>query len=672
MSESANRAPWINRLLAVVALLLVAFQVYTAGYAPMTAIFQRSIHLTFILLLLFLSTPVSRRWPPPARWLVDGVLIAASLAVGGYLYFNYDAIIDRFGWWEPADIYLGVAAILLVLEATRRAIGWPMTVIAALFIVYAYAGPHMPGVLAHKGYGTERLVGQLYLTTEGIFGVPLGVAATFVFIFILFGSLLEATGAGKFFIDLAYALAGKSRGGPAKASVVASAFMGSLSGSAIANVVTTGAFTIPLMKKLGYKPEEAAGVEAAASTGGQIMPPIMGAGAFLIAEYTQTPYLTVVKLSIVPAILYFLTVYLFVDLIAAKRGMRGLPADELPPVRQVLLAGWHYLIPLFILIYYLFRGVSAMKVGFIGVLAIVLASNLRPRPGDSRGRSLHLGLHLAAMAYLLYIGFQPSHGFALWQFYLVVGMVFASSLSPYSPLNLARLLQGLVSGATAAIPVSVATAAAGIVVGVVGLTGVGLKFSHLVVSASGGHLLLALVLVALASLVLGMGLPVTASYIVLVVLAGPALQDLGVALIIAHLIVFWYSQDSNVTPPVALAAYAASGLAGTDAMRAGVQAWKFAKGLYLIPLLMVYAPGIMFAGSAGDIAVDLLRGLLGLWAFAAALEGYLFREAHYYERLFLAAAGAGLFWPALPVNVAGMLSLLVAVLLNRSGTPGQG
>ena len=656
---------WLSSLVALVALLMVAFQIYTAGYAPMTAIYQRSIHLTFILILLFLTVPVSDRWPAWLRWTVDGALIVASLAMGGYIYFNYDAIIDRFGWWQPSDIYMGIVAVILVLEASRRAIGWPMTIIAALFIVYAYAGPHMPGVLAHKGYNTERLVSQLYLTTEGIFGVPIGVAATFVFIFILFGSLLEATGAGKFFIDLAYALAGKSRGGPAKASVVASAFMGSLSGSAIANVVTTGAFTIPLMKKLGYRPEEAAGVEAAASTGGQIMPPIMGAGAFLIAEYTKTPYLTIVKLSIVPAILYFLTVYLFVDLIAAKRGMKGMPAAELPSARKVMIEGWQYLIPLFILVYYLFKGVSAMKVGFIGVLSIILASNLRPKPGPKTGRMVHVFLHLLAMGYLLYIGFQPSRGFALWQFYLVVGMTIASTLSPYSPLNVAEFARGLIGGAKAAIPVSVATAAAGIVVGVVGLTGVGLKFSHLVVSASGGHLLLALILVALASLVLGMGLPVTASYIVLVVLAGPALQDLGVALIIAHLVVFWYSQDSNVTPPVALAAYAASGLAGTDAMRAGMQAWKFAKGLYLIPLLMVYAPGIMFTGAPVHIAIDLTRGLLGLWSFAAALEGYMFTLATPFERLLLLTAGVALFWPLLAVNGVGFALLALAVLLNR-------
>ncbi len=657
---------WLNRLTALVALLMVAFQIYTAGYAPMTAIFQRSIHLTFILVLLFLTIPVSKKWPVWLRWSVDGLLTVAALAMGGYLYYNYNAIIDRFGWWQPSDIYLGIVAVLLVLEATRRAIGWPMTIIAALFIFYAYAGPHMPGVLAHKGYGTERLVGQLYLTTEGIFGLPLGVASTFVFIFILFGSLLEATGAGKFFIDIAYALAGRSRGGPAKTSVISSAFMGSLSGSAIANVVTTGAFTIPLMKKLGYKPEEAAGVEAAASTGGQIMPPIMGAGAFLIAEYTKTPYLTIVKLSVVPAILYFLTVYHFVDMIAAKNDMKGIPASELPSPRAVMADGWHFIIPLLVLVYYLVKGVSAMKVGFIGVLSIVIASNMRPKPGNTIGRLAHVVYHLAAMGYILYVGFQPSRGFALWQFYLVIGGALLSTLSPYSPVNIWRLLEGLIAGAKAAIPVSVATAAAGIVVGVVGLTGVGLKFSHLTVSASGGHLLVALLLVAMTSVILGMGLPVTASYIVLVVLAGPALNDLGVVLLTAHLVVFWFSQLSNVTPPVALAAYAAAGLAGTDAMKAGFKALEFAKGLFLIPLLMVYAPGIMFVGTPLHIAIDLARAVLGLWSIAAALEGYIVISAKPLERALLLAAGIGMFWPLLPANGASLLLIIVAVLLNRA------
>jgi len=651
------------RIVALIAWIFVAFQIYTAGYAPMTAIFQRSIHLGFVLVLLFLTVPVSKRFPPWLRWLIDGLLIAATLLVVGYIYFNYDQIMERFGWWEPADVWLGALAIVLVLEATRRAIGWPMTLIALFFLAYAYFGPYFPGVFSHKGYELERLATQLYLTTEGIFGLPLGVASTFVFIFILFGALLEATGAGKFFIDLAYALAGQSRGGPAKASVISSAFMGSLSGSAIANVVTTGAFTIPLMRKLGYKPEEAAGVEAAASTGGQIMPPIMGAGAFLIAEYTGVPYLEIVKLSVIPAILYFFTVYLFVDAIAAKRGMRGLPKSELPKVSKVLLEGWHYLLPLGILIYYLVKNVSAMKVGFIGVLAVVLAANLRARPGGAPWlRALHYAYHLFMLGFLLYVGMQSRQGISLPQFYALIGGTLLSTLSPLSPLSLSRLAEALVDGAKAAIPVSVATAAAGIVVGVVGLTGVGLKFSGLVLSASGGITLVALVLVALASLVLGMGLPVTASYIVLVILAGPALADLGVPLIIAHLVVFWLSQDSNVTPPVALAAYAASGLAGADPMKAGFMAWKFAKGLYLIPLLMVYRPGVMLQGSPFVIAKDLALGVLALVAFVGVLEGFLLRPLPAWARLLLLVGGVLVFVPPLSGQLLGAALVLGTLL----------
>ncbi len=667
-----KRSAVMSTLIAALALGLVAFQVYTAGYAPMTAIFQRSIHLGFVLAILFLTVPVSKRASPGLRWLVDGLLLLATFAFVAYIYTQYDQIMDRFGWWEPSDVWMGVVTTLLVLEATRRTIGWPMTIIAAFFIAYAFFGPYLPGVFAHKGYGLERLATQLYLTTEGIFGLPLGVAATFVFIFILFGALLEATGAGKFFIDLAYALAGRSRGGPAKASVVSSAFMGSLSGSAIANVVTTGAFTIPLMRRLGYRPEEAAGVEAAASTGGQIMPPIMGAGAFLIAEYTGVPYLEIVKLSIIPALLYFLTVYLFVDGIAAKRGMKGLPRDQLPRLGTVLLEGWHYLLPLAILVYYLVKGVSAMKVGFIGVLSVVIAANLRARPGPFWPRALHYAYHLLMLGFLLYVGVQSRQGISLVQFYALIGGIFVSTLSPYSPLGLSALIEALIHGAKSALPVSVATAAAGIVVGVVGLTGVGLKFSGLVISASGGYIFLALVLVALASLVLGMGLPVTASYIVLVILAGPALQDLGIPLIVAHLVVFWLSQDSNVTPPVALAAYAASGMAGADPMRTGFMAWKFAKGLYLIPLLMVYRPGVMLEGGAALVGEDVVLSLLALAAFVGALEGFLVVPLKAWARLGLALGGALIFFPSLGIEAIGALLVILLVLQGLRGQKSTG
>jgi len=601
-----------GRGFTLIALGLVSFQLYTAASAPLSAIFQRSAHLTLVLVLVFLLKPVHPSAHPALRWVLDSVLIALSLAAGGYLFFNYDAVVERMGWYEPQDIAFGLVMIGVLLEATRRTLGWVMTGLALAFLAYVFAGPWLPGMLAHKGYSLERTVAQLYLTTEGIFGVPLGVAATYVFIFILFGVILEATGAGRFFIDLAYAFAGRRRGGPAKASVLASGMMASFSGSAIANAATTGAFTIPLMKRLGYKPEEAAGVEAAASTGGQIMPPIMGAGAFLMAEYTGTPYVDIVKMALVPAILYFLTVYLFVDAIAARRGMTGQRREDLPRVRTVLIEGGHFLLPLAVLVYYLVQGVSPTRVGFIAVLAVFIVSLLR---ASSR---ISIGAWIAALE----------------------------------------------RGARSALPVTIACATAGIVVGAVGLTGLGLKFSDMVVSLSGGYLLPALLLVALASLVLGMGLPVTAAYIVLVVLAGPALQDLGVVLITAHMVVFWLSQDSNVTPPVALAAYASAGIAGASPMRAGFQAWKFAKGLYLIPLLMIYAPGVLLQGEPAQIAFDLLVALAAVVGAVPVLEGHFQAPVRIWERLLLAAAVVLLFLPSPWVRVVGMV--LIAVLLGAN------
>ena len=375
--------------ISVVAIGLSLFQLYTSGFTALNLFYQRGIHLALILVLAFLLFPVfgKERGRGILGWLIDGVLIVGSAYAGFYLVYYLDDIINRAGFWTQTDIIVGVIAVVTLLEASRRVIGLFITIIGLIFILYAMAGPtwgrflffgdFLPGILEHRGYRVDRIVAQLYLGQEGIYGVPLGVAATFVFIFVLFGAFLEVTGGGKFFIDLAYAAAGRQRGGPAKAAVVASAFMGSISGSAIANVVTSGSFTIPLMKQLGYKPEQAGGVEAAASTGGQIMPPIMGAGAFLIAEYTGLPYLDIVKLSILPAILYFTTVYLFVDIIAAKRGMKGIKDENLPSVRRVFKEGWHFLIPLAALIYFLFLNISPSLVGFIAIVAIVIVSVAR-------------------------------------------------------------------------------------------------------------------------------------------------------------------------------------------------------------------------------------------------------------------------------------------------------
>ena len=632
--------------ITIVAVGLSLFQLYSAGIQPLGLFYQRSIHLSLIMILAFLMFPAfgPTRKRGVLGWGIDLLFFAGAIVTGGYLVLNLDEIFSRAGFWNSTDVLVACIATVTVLEASRRAVGFGMTLIGLLAIVYAFAGPRgelpwlgqwMPGILEHRGYGIDRVAGQLYLGQEGIFGLPLGVAATYIFIFVLFGAFLECTGAGKFFIDMAYAATGRQRGGPAKAAVLASAGMGSISGSAIANVVTTGAFTIPLMKKLGYKPKQAGGIEAAASTGGQIMPPLMGAGAFLIAEYTNTPYLEIVKVSILPAIMYFATVYLFVHIIALKQGMQGLPKSELPQMRQVMKDGWHFLLPLAVLVWLLAMSMSPMRVGFYAVVTMVAVAVLR---------------------------------YALWFFFVAPGQGQAITVS--STLSVIRkgvrkLVEGLELGARNAVAVSMACAVAGIIVGVVGLTGLGLKFSSMMLAFSGGNLVLALVMVLLASLILGMGLPVTASYIVLIVLVGPALTaEFGVPLLVAHLVVFWYSQDSNVTPPIALAGFAGAAIAGSKPMETSFQAWKFAKGLYLIPLFMVFNPEIIVGGPVPVVIWNGIIAILALGAFAAALEGYLFTRMSWFPRIAITAAIFGVFYPNLMTEIAGVVVMTVAIGAN--------
>ena len=629
----------IARAITVIGIALSLFQLYTAGVQPLGLFFQRPIHLGFVLVLCFLIYPAFGR--DRARgtvgWIIDGALIVMSIGAGAWVPMNIDIIANQV-FPRPIDVAMGVATIIVVLEAARRAVGLGMTLIGVFFLVYAFAGNRgelpfladwMPGILNHRGYSLDRLASQMTLGAEGIFGIPLGVAATFVFIFVLFGAFLEVTGAGKFFIDLAYAAAGKQRGGPAKAAVIASAGMGSISGSAIANVVTTGAFTIPLMKKLGYRPAQAGGIEAAASTGGQIMPPLMGAGAFLMSEFTRVPYVDIVLISIFPAVLYFGTVYLLVHIAAVKQGMTGLAAEDLPNTREVLAEGWHFLLPLVVLVALLVAGYSPMRVGFYAILSIIAAASAR----------------------------------ALWTF-AASGPTFSGFVS-LCKRGIALTLEALELGARNAVAVSVACAVAGIIVGVVGLTGLGLKFSAMMIAFSGGNIVLALILVLLASLVLGMGLPVTAAYIVLIILVGPALtEQFGIPLLIAHLVVFWYSQDSNVTPPVALAGFAGAAIAGSKPMETSVQAWKYAKGLYLIPLFMVFNEEIILGGPLPLVLWGGALAILGLVAFAALLEGFLWRPMAIWMRVLLLPGVVAMFWPNLAVEAAGFV--LVAVLLGMN------
>lgn len=629
----------VLRIIAVVGILLSLFHLYAAGLQPLGLFYQRPIHLGFILVLCFLIYPV---WGPGrARgvlgWVIDGTLIAASVLVGAWLPVNIDTIATQV-FPRQIDVLVGILTILVVLEGARRAVGIGMTIIGACFLLYAFAGARgelpfladwMPGIMNHRGYELDRVASQMTLGAEGIFGLPLGVAATFVFVFVLFGAFLEVTGAGKFFIDLAYATTGRQRGGPAKAAVIASAGMGSISGSAIANVVTTGVFTIPLMKKLGYRPAQAGGIEAAASTGGQIMPPLMGAGAFIMSEFTQVPYSEIVLVSIFPAFLYFGSVYLLVHIAAVKQGIQGLLAHELPSVRKVLAEGWHFLLPLVALTWLLVAGYSAMRVGFYAILSVMAAA--------------------AAKALWTYLSDKPT-----WDGFVAM-----------CGRGLSLTLKALEIGARNAVAVSMACAVAGIIVGVVGLTGLGLKFSAMMIAFSGGNLFLALILVLIASLVLGMGLPVTAAYIVLIILVGPALtEEFGVPLLIAHLLVFWYSQDSNVTPPVALAGFAGAAIAGSKPLETSMQAWKYAKGLYLIPLFMVYNEVIIYGGPLPLVLWNGFIAIVALVGFAVALEGFLWRSMPLWQRALTVPAVAAIFWPNLLIEAAGTVLILLLLALN--------
>lgn len=594
-----------SQIVFFAAVSLSVFQLYQSVTGAVPATYLRPVHLSWVLALVFLQYPLVRRRVSrlyPAGRVLD-VSMAALACYAGYIVttFDYQSIDHILYGLTGHDFLIGTVFVLLLLEAARRSVGWIMVALGTLFIGYASWGSLLPDAIAHRGFSLERIIRFQIFTADGVFGVPLGIAAGTVFIFVLFGSFLEVTGAGKFFIDLAFALAGRYRGGPAKASVIASAAMGSISGSAIANTVTTGSLTIPMMKKLGYRAEQAAGIEAAASTGGQIMPPIMGAGAFIMAEFTNTPYNEIVIISILPALLYFTCTLLYVHLMACKRGLQGM--TERPPAWETLSRGFHFALPLAVITALLLLSYSPPLVGAAGCAAVLASSLLRAHT--------RVGLHL--------------------------------------------FFEGLRSGALMALPISVACATAGIIVGVIGQTGMGLQFTEFVVSLAAGQLWLALILIAGAALVLGMGLPVTAAYIVVAVMAAPALESLGVPLLAAHMIVFWLSQTSNVTPPIALAAFAGAGVAGANPVQSSLEAFKLAKGLFVIPLMMAYSD-LLLVEHASFMAVLLavIYTLVLIGSLAFAVEGYALGPVRAAERLLFASAGALVLHPAQVTHVLGL------------------
>ncbi|MGI9282561.1 MAG: TRAP transporter permease [Endozoicomonas sp.] len=601
----------LGYLVLVCAVLLSAFQIWQGITSTISATYFRPVHLGWVMVLIFLHYPLLKneesRFFVPVR-LFD-LMLAVVTVVAGFrvINFDYNDINYLLYGLTDYDLYAGVAYVVLMLEACRRAVGWVMVLIALLFLAYSGFGDLLPGALATKSYSIQELVQFQIFSSNGVFGSALGIAATTVFIFVLFGAFLEVTGAGKFFIDLAFAVAGKYRGGPAKAAVIASAGLGSISGSAIANTVTTGSITIPMMKKLGYKPEQAAGIEAAASTGGQIMPPIMGAGAFVMAQFTGVPYSEIMIASIAPALLYFFCTLLYVHIMACKLELPTVSRTE--AVWSVMKQGAHFLIPLVLITALLMMGYSPLLVGVAGCAAILLTAALRK----------------------------------------------------HSRVGIKKIIEGLKSGALLALPISVACAAAGIIVGVVGQTGIGLQFTQFVMALSGGYLFTALILISLVALVLGMGLPVTAAYIVLAVMAVPLLGDFGLPLLTSHLIVFWLSQTSNVTPPIALAAFAGAGVANASPMKSSVEAFKLAAGLFLIPIMMAYTGLINTEGDFAGLLMAVAQTIAIIIAMAVAIEGYLIKGLTLLER-----GLAVISLPVLLFNPAGLGFVgiaLVSVLL---------
>ena len=618
-------------LISIIALAWSLFQLYIV-IEPMNSTISRSIHLSFGMVLAFLIYPMMKKpyFLTKIRWF--GYTFATiGLVTASYIAVNYNEISLRPGNYTEFDIIIAVVAIIILLEAGRRVLGLALSIIAIVFLAYSYLGPYMPELIIHKGASLNKLAGHMYLTTEGVFGVPLGVSAGFVFLFVLFGSLLDKAGAGEYFINLAYALLGKFRGGPAKAAVVASGFTGIMSGSSIANTVTTGTFTIPLMKKTGFRPEQAGAVESAASTMGQLMPPIMGAAAFIMAEFLGMAYSDVVIAAFIPAfVTYFALIYI-VHLEALKLGLKGMNPDELPKKWKTFVQGIHYLIPIFFLLYTLIvLRQSAASAAFNAIMLLMILMVIQ-------------------------------HPFR--------AMLAKEKITKEIWLSgFVDILAGMISGAKNMVPIAIATALAGIVVGTITLTGLGQVLLEVVETLADGNIYAILALAALISIILGMGLPTTANYIVMASLTAPVILTLAadngflVPAIAAHLFVFYFGILADVTPPVGLAAYAAAGIAKADPMKTGVIGFIYNIRTALLPFMFFFNPELLLISGIDasnpsdpigwvwitnpiDIAVIFITAFIGMIAFSCATMGYFLTKTNILERVLFMTIVPFMFLP---------------------------
>ncbi len=694
-----DAGPLVNRLILVVAVAWSLFQLWIASPLPFSlGIFllndteSRAIHLAFAVFLAFLAYPASKRSPRDHVPVTDWAFALVAAFCAGYLFWFYRELAGRPGQPTTLDVAASVVGVLLLLEATRRVLGLPMVVVAAVFLGYTFAGPHMPDMLAHRGASLDRAASHFWLTTEGVFGVALGVSSGFIFLFVLFGSLLDKAGAGNYFIKSAFALLGHMRGGPAKAAVVSSAATGIISGSSIANVVTTGTFTIPLMKRVGYRGDQAGAVEVSSSVNGQIMPPVMGAAAFLMVEYVGIPYVQVMKHAFLPAIISYIALFYIVHLEALKAGMQGLPRRTQASASQRLLSFLMTVAGFFVLAgvtYYVIGFIKSMAgaaaVPVIGValllayLGLLWVGSRQPELAiddpnapvfelPETGPTVRSGLHyLLAVVVLVWCLMVEQLSPALSAFWATMFMVFVmltqkpllglmrgeGHASSHFKAGVVDLVDGLATGARNMVGIGVATAAAGIIVGTVSLTGVGLVMTEIVEILSGGNLMLMLVLVAVISLILGMGLPTTANYIVVSTLMAPVIVELGaqsgliVPLIAVHLFVFYFGLMADVTPPVGLASFAAAAIAKYDPIKVGITAFYYSMRTAILPFLFIFNTQLLLIGVTGPfhLAMTIAIAIVAMLVFAAATQGYFLTRTKWYETVALLLVCFTLFRP---------------------------
>ena len=638
------------KILFAIAVAFSVFQLWTSAYSPLPSQVVRSVHVGFLLLLLFglyanASTVAAKR---AAFWLAAIVAFLLSL----YHWVFYEDLVIRAGEPNTPDIIIGILVVALVFWAGKKMMGWTLPLICAIFLLYGLFGQYLPQPFNHRGYDFEQVVEVLFLGTEGIYGTPIYVSSSYIFLFILFGAFLERAGMIQLFNDIAMGTVGASRGGPAKVSVISSALMGTINGSGVANVVTTGAFTIPLMKRSGFRPAFAGGVEAVASMGGQIMPPVMGAVAFIMAETLGLPYVEIVKAAIVPAILYFITVFVMVDLEARRLRMKGLDKSDMPSALDAIRKRWFLVLPLVALVWLLFSGYTPLFAGTVGLSLIALIILGVPVSGSmSMPLRVLFWIALGIMSAAAFGTTFNIFGYTLRGITLIIVLVALlvaiNFLARGGRETLNLCLQSLAEGAKNALPVGIACALVGIIIGVLALTGAGSTFARVIVSVGENSLFFSLILTMLACLVLGMGIPTIPNYIITSSIAGPALLHLDVPLLVSHMFVFYFGIMADLTPPVALAAFAAAPIARESGMKIGMQAIRIAVAGFAVPFMAVYEPVIMLQaggplsekfGFWPAFAYMFIKALLSILLWGAAAIGHLRTPLNIWERIWAFAA----------------------------------